>query len=142
MSEQARLNLLGAHASIAGSLENRRSEVVRVEDAGGGVFRCRFFFGVGVPDGPGEGTVVLNFPVRFTEKPTLSSGWEMYPNQSLTLGQYPVVSSGVYVWNGGTRPDNGSPFYDGCTMVFATMGVSDLAVTIHAVFEGLAIRPT
>lgn len=122
---------------IPSGLEYRRAEIERVADIGGGMFRCDFFVDLKTP---GEFISQLGFGVRFVEKPMMTTGFDVGLGQQLPPGKFPVVTGGVYVWKSGRRPDNGLPFYDGCTLCIVATGSKDLVSTLHVSFAGKALR--
>lgn len=122
---------------IAQAIQSRRMEVQRVTDIGGGVWRCDWLI---VQAQSGEAIANLNFAVTFTEKPIATSSFEMAPNQKLSPGSFPVVSSGVYNWHQNVRTDYGGLYYTGADLVLVASGLANLSVVHHVSFTGKAMH--
>ncbi len=100
------------------------------------MYRCDYF--VPMPT-PGEGTTQITFGVRFTDKPIMTYGFEMPPNQPLAPGSFPNGNVTVFSWMSGRRSDGGR-YYDGATIAILSIGAPDLSIIAHVSFTGNGLR--
>lgn len=122
---------------IVRGLQQQKADLEQFQDIGGGVYTCKFF----CPIKPaGEAVTQIKFPVRYVEKPLMTFGFEMAPNQILTPGKYPTACASVHSWKYGRRQDYGAKYYDGCTLVLVTTGDNALSGIFHINFNGKAMR--
>jgi hypothetical protein len=119
------------------ALEARRSTIQQVEEAAGGLYIVSCKFDV---TSAGEGVFAVEFAVRFTEEPTTSISHHMASNQRLIPGNFPRITHGVANWHMGLRQPSALPFYSGATVYYSGTGPNSLHYTVHARFEGHAIR--
>lgn len=116
-------------------LEKRRSQIDRVTNATGDTFRVSYRIGL---DGSGETTVTVNFPVQFSERPTVSSGGELHPEETLVAGNYPWWSVGVADWI--TEDLAGRTYYVGADLVIVCGGPTGQLSYAHFTAEGKALQ--
>lgn len=122
---------------IAGILEQRRTDVERIEGMAGAVHNVAGFIEL---SDVGEVTVEVNFPVRFIERPAFSFGAEMGENQQILPGQFPTAYGMVLRWNFGIREETGAKFYDGATLIIVSKGAPQQRIVFHWQMEGRALR--
>lgn len=122
-------------------IESRRGEVQRAESVQGGVFRLCGFRDL---NQAGEVIDEVNFPVWFIEKPSISGGGELAPNEALVDGEFPRWSVGVYKWNTGELGGVGATglvtMYKGATLIYVAEGPTAMRSTVHWQLEGRALR--
>lgn len=125
----------------AGSFEQRRGEVERGYSVRGGVFRL---LGTRDLSKAGEVLDVVNFPVWFLERPSISGGGELAPNEALVDGDFPRWNVGVKQWRtteqGGVGETGLVTMYVGATFIFVAEGPAAMRSTIHWQLEGRALR--
>lgn len=86
--------------------------------------------------GTGQGYAEINFPVVFTEKPTVSFGYELGGSRSVFV---PSCSAVVNAWTGKELKSGGFR-YSGCTVgVVVAAEISTLSY-LHFTFAGIAFR--
>lgn len=128
---------MASPTSVAQALQLQRSKADRVEQVAGGIYESVIFL---TCTGVGEAFQQIDFPVRYTEKPCFTSGFEMAPSQRLQQGNYPTCIPGIYVWKYGKNADKGISYYDGCTVFIVTSGLDNLVLDVHLRFDGKAIQ--
>lgn len=115
-------------------VRNREAAMKRNNDAVG---REHVVKGQFMVDGTGESVAVLNFPVLFIEKPIATFGWELYPGQGLTAGEFPTASTGVADW--ALIEKTPRVYYVGATVATVSTGPTGQRLFINYRFEGRAI---
>lgn len=98
-------------------------------DIAAGPTRCSGQF---VLNGPGEAQVQLAFPVKFSDAPRLSSGFEVREGDMLTVTKMPTMTMSVVRWLIDDRPPY-SNMYTGAVLGVVTTGPAGqrLLVTWH-----------
>lgn len=140
--------MTGPISSPAAGIEVRRNQLERVSDAGGGVFESVILVDV---YGRGEAFIHVNFPIRYTEKPAIASGFEVADGTPLNAGHYPMANAGVFNWDYGLHPWHGQRYYDGASLVLSVTGPPPVTspqtgavigplTTVHLTFRGKGIR--
>lgn len=122
---------------LAGTLEQRRVDVERVEGMAGALHSVVGFIEI---TNAGEVTVDISFPVRFIERPAFTFGAEMQENSQIIAGSFPTVSGVVLRWNFGIRDESGARYYDGATLIIVNTGTTDQQMIFHYKMEGKALR--
>lgn len=115
-------------------LEGRRGEVERQRSVQGGSHRISGFVEVA---GAGEVLADVNFPVWFIERPSMSFGGELGPNEPLEVENYPTVSVMVKSW--AKRQKAGADYFTGATLIVVTSGPEKQRVIAHWQMEGRAL---
>lgn len=91
-------------------------------------------------DGAGEVSVDVNFPVKFIEKPAISSGAaELRDGEVLTAGQFPTANCTVVKWVL-DELDETRVYYVGAQLGVVTTGPESQKLTVHVSMEGRALR--
>lgn len=89
--------------------------------------------------GSGEVAIDIKFPVVFAEKPHLSFGHELGPNQSPEATNFPVCSVTVLRWTTRELTDQRT-FYVGATIGVVALGRENMRSVVHTTFRALAFR--
>lgn len=114
--------------------EARRGEVERARRVQGSVYEV---WGTVDVIKPGEGLVDVDFPVGFSEKPTISGAGELAEGMVLEDGRFPTWNVGVYKWKKTVR--DGKSYYVGATLVLVVTGSLDMNSTVHWQMKGRAL---
>jgi len=118
---------------LKGQQEDRRGEIGRGAAFHAGRHELEGFIET---TGAGEVLVDVHFPVRFMEKPNMTFGGELTPNQGAVLGNFPTVSVVVVTWD---REDQvGGFYYNGCSLGIVTSGPTDMRMFVHWKASGKA----
>lgn len=117
------------------SFEQRRGTIERQVSIQGQDFTVSYAIPVA---GAGEGLVEVNFPVWFSDEPTVSQGGVLRPNTVIVPGNFPTYSIWVMTWK--TRERNAHTYYEGATLVFKVTGDADQRVTLHFSAAGDALQ--
>lgn len=125
-------------SSLQGAIQGRRGQVERARSVYGRTHRLNGFLDV---IGAGEAVTDVAFPVWFNERPSMSFGGELGPNEVLEDGNFPTVS--VVVKNWVTEERAGATYYVGATLVVVTTGALTQTMTVHWQAEAVAlVNPT
>jgi hypothetical protein len=121
------------------AFEARRGTLERARSITGQQYKVSFFVEV---HGAGETTVAVNFPVKFQEKPIVTSGGELAPGSVLQATNFPWCSVMVGSWDlDPTITDH--DYYIGATLVIVVGGTDTQRAIIHFSAEGKAlVSPT
>lgn len=115
--------------------ERRRGEIERATQMQGQVFRISYFLKI---EGSGETSVDVNFPVRFQERPAVSSGGELAEGTVLEDGNFPWCSAMASNWV--TEERNGQTYYTGCRVIVVVGGTERQVSAVHFTVEGKALQ--
>lgn len=116
--------------------EARRGDVDRIE--GIQAKHVRILGQVPI-DGAGEVTFPVRFPVRFIEKPLMTSGWDMDGESDAITGNYPTVSIGTIDWEYQDFDDDYGQYWVGALVAVRTTGQTGLRIYANYIFEGKAL---
>jgi hypothetical protein len=117
------------------SFEQRRGTLERQTTIQGQDFTVSYALPVA---GAGEALVDINFPVWFSQEPTVSQGGVLRPNTVLVQGNYPEFSIWVFRWK--TRERNSHVYYEGATLACVVKGDPDQRTTLHFLAQGPALQ--
>lgn len=116
-------------------LEVRRGEIARVEALAGGIFKVSYSF---LCSGAGEGSVDVNFPVAFYERPHCSQGGSLADGSTVEDGNYPWCAAMGADWV--TEVRGGATYYVGCTVILVLAGKTGQEAWIDFGAEGKALQ--
>lgn len=118
------------------ALDTRRRDVDRIDSML--VDRC-VVEGTFKMLGSGEGSIDINFPVQFIEKPIFNSGYELESGHAPSSGEVPTCTATVIDWKTVKRPGD-ALYYVGCRVVVRTTGNSTLESHVHVYFHGKHLK--
>ena len=116
--------------------ERRRADLSQVEQQS---IRHTRVTGFELTVGAGEATVEVDFPVWFTEKPSMSFGGELEENEYLVERKFPTVSVVVVSWKKAQADRPGGGWYVGAVLATVTTGRTEHRMWVHWQAEGKAI---
>lgn len=87
-----------------------------------------------------EGSTLVSFGFRFTEKPIFTFGSELADNQFVTAGSFPSLSATAAQWV--TEKAGYATLWLGCTLHFVVSGTPGLKMYLHYAFRGTAMSGT
>lgn len=90
-------------------------------------------------DGAGEVTFNVVFPVKYIEKPLMTSGWDMDGESDAITGNYPTVSIGTVDWKYEDFDDEYGMYWVGAVVAVRTTGQTGLRIYANYIFEGKAL---
>ncbi len=126
---------------LLGPFEQRRGEVERSYSVRGGVFRLLGFRDLARA---GEVIDIVMFPVWFLERPGVSGGGELAPNEPMVDGEFPRWNVGVKEWitteQGGVGQTGLVTMYKGAHLIYVAEGPIAMRSTVHWQLEGRALR--
>ena len=85
----------------------------------------------------GEAYIEIEFPVYFTDIPSVSFGYEINDVKSIAKGSAPTVTAEIYEWETYERPPS-SRFYTGAKMVVVSTGPPLIKFIVHWQATGIA----
>lgn len=123
--------------SLPGALEGRRHEVERSTSILADRLEVEGFVEL---TGAGEATLEVEFPVAFTEIPSISDGGHLIEGQVLVAGQFPRWNVGVAQWRTMPNRPGAAPLYTGALLVIVAEGPEGMRSVAHYQFRGRALR--
>lgn len=116
---------------------NQKRDLVAAQNQKSVTARPSHYSGIIQTTGSGDSLVIVPFPVRFSEKPLLSYGFDVQSGD-VTAGQLPTVSVGIMSYDAvETQPP--VIFYVGATLGIVTNGPTGMVYNIHYHFDGVTI---
>lgn len=117
--------------------EQRRGEVERNAAMQGGMMDVTFRQELA---GSGEATFPIVFPVGFVEEPIPLFGSILLPNQSLTPGDFPQITSTVRSWSDKYITDSATLYWVGANILTVGLGHDGMRFAVTGMFRGKALR--
>lgn len=134
--------MMPPRAPVFSALERRRADLGRVDDF---VIKTTRVTGFVLTEGAGEAAHDVEFPVTFTERPSMSFGGELADNQFVEDLAFPTVSVVVISWiksmTGRVGGGLDAPgWFVGASLAIVTSGKTDQRMWVHWQAEGKALR--
>jgi hypothetical protein len=125
-----------AQAGPGHAIELRRAEIERINNTGAQYFKASGEIQV---NGTGEAAISVAFPIYFSDKPLLSTGFELGPGQPFVPGNLPVCSATVLRWEERVR-DDGTVVFAGAVFGIVTSGPEGQVTVLQWHVEGTGLR--
>jgi hypothetical protein len=123
-----------ADIRLTRALDNRRAAFERSE-----AFRPKDFSigGKFLVSGAGEATTFVQFPIRFSQKPLITTGGEIANDAAPITRGLPIVSAVVSGWQ--TNRVNGRLYYTGVYLGSVVQGLGTLRVFVNWIATGRGV---
>jgi len=90
-------------------------------------------------DGSGEAVKIVNFPIKFINRPVFTTGGELHLDTTPVPGQYPTMSCVINRWATEQHAGFSKMYFVGAQLLVVTTGPATQRLWVHWRASGVAI---